>query len=100
MSKTTSIYTRIEPELKEKVEQVLSRLGLPMASAINLFLHQIVIQNGLPFEIKIPTNRITDISLLTKEQFDAEMEKGFSDYKEGRTISSKLVRDEMQIRNK
>lgn len=43
MSKTSGVYTRVQPELKEQVEQVLSQLGIPMASAINLFLHQIVL---------------------------------------------------------
>ena len=96
MSKTTSIYTRVEPELKEQVEQVLLRLGLPMASAINLFLHQIVIHNGLPFDLKLPKNKPLDHSKMTKEQFDAEMEKGLADYYLGRTLSSAQVKEKMQ----
>jgi len=96
MSKTTSIYTRVEPELKEQVEQVLLRLGLPMASAINLFLHQIVIHNGLPFDLKLPKNKPLNYSIMTKEQFDAEMEKGLDDYEAGRTIPAAQVREKMQ----
>ena len=96
MSKTTSIYTRVEPELKEQVEQVLLKLGLPMASAINLFLHQIVIHNGLPFVLKLPANNPPDYSMMTKEQFSAEMEKGFSDYNSGLTVSGAQVRETMQ----
>ena len=96
MSKTTSIYTRVEPELKEQVEQVLFKLGLPMASAISLFLHQIVIHNGLPFDVKLPTTQALDFSMMTKEQFDAEMEKGLIDYYTGRTIPSLQVRENMQ----
>ena len=96
MPKTTSIYTRVEPELKEQVEQVLLKLGLPMASAISLFLHQIVIHNGLPFDLKLPTNKPPDYTMMTKEQFDAEMEKGLADYYAGRTMPSMQVREEMQ----
>ena len=96
MSKTTSIYTRVEPELKEQVEQVLLKLGLPMASAISLFLHQIVIHNGLPFDLKLPTYQPIDYSTMTKEQFDSELEKGLVDYYAGRTLSSTQVREKME----
>ena len=96
MPKTASVYTRVEPELKEQVEKVLLKLGLPMANAINLFLHQIVIHNGLPFDIKLPTSKPLNYATMTKEQFDTEMEKGLADYYAGRTMPSLQVREEMQ----
>ena len=96
MSKSSSIYTRVEPELKEQVDQVLSRLGIPMANAINLFLHQIVLHDGIPFDVKIPQKKPLDYSMLSREQFDIEMEKGLADVNAGRTVSSKQVRERMQ----
>ncbi len=51
MSKTTSIYARVEPEIKEQAEIVLNKLGIPMSNVINIFLRQIILQNGLPFEV-------------------------------------------------
>ena len=96
MPKSSSIYTRVDPELKEQAERVLSKLGLPMANAINLFLHQIVIHGGLPFELKLPQNKLPDYSMLTKEQFDDEMEKGLSDLNAGRILPSSQVRKNMQ----
>ena len=100
MSKSSSIYTRVEPELKEQVEQVLSKLGIPMANAINLFLHQIVLHEGIPFDVKLPQKKPTDYSLLSQEQFDIEMEKGLADLIAGRTVSSKQVRESMQRKYK
>jgi len=96
MPKSSSIYTRVEPELKEQVEHVLSKLGLPMANAINLFLHQIVLYDGLPFEVKLPQRKPLNYSMLSREQFDIEMEKGLADLNEGRTIPSKQVRENIQ----
>ena len=93
MLKSSSIYTRVEPELKEEVENVLSQLGIPMANAINLFLHQVVLQKGIPFEIKLPYNKPLDYTLLSKEQFDVEIEKGIADFDAGRTMSSTQVRE-------
>lgn len=54
MSKSAVITTRIEPGLKENVEQVFHRLGLTTAQAITLFLRQVELQQGLPFIVKIP----------------------------------------------
>lgn len=96
MPKSSSIYTRVEPELKEQVEQVLSQLGIPVANAINLFLHQIVLQKGIPFDVKLPKKELPDYSTLSKEQFDAEIEKGIVSLSKSNVIPSKQVREKMQ----
>jgi DNA-damage-inducible protein J len=96
MAKSSNIYTRVEPELKEQVEQVLSKLGIPMANAINLFLHQIVLHKGIPFELKIPRKMPLDYFALTQEQFDAEIEKGMSSLAANNVTSIKQVREKMQ----
>lgn len=57
MSKTTMIHARIEPLLKQEVETTLSQLGLNMTQAITLFLQQVKLQKGLPFEVKIPNEQ-------------------------------------------
>ena len=96
MPKSSGVYTRVEPELKDQVEQVLSKLGIPMANAINLFLHQIVLQKGIPFEVKIPQRIPLDYSALSQEQFDAEIRKGIASLNAGKTIPAKKVREKMQ----
>lgn len=58
MAKTAMIMARIEPELKSDAEKILKKLGLSTTEAINLFLSQIRLHKGLPFEVKIP-NKIT-----------------------------------------
>ena len=54
MAKTTTVRARVEPELKETVESVLSRLGLSTSDAITLFLNQVALVGGLPFPVQIP----------------------------------------------
>ncbi len=54
MSKTAVISARIEPGLKESVEQVFERLGLTTTQAITLFFRQVELQQGLPFTLKVP----------------------------------------------
>ena len=52
--KTATVRARIEPKLKLDVEHVLDELGLSVSEAIELFLRQVKLNNGIPFEIKIP----------------------------------------------
>jgi DNA-damage-inducible protein J len=58
MAKTATIHARTEPELKTKAEAILKKLGMNYTEAINLFLRQVTLRKGLPFDVKIP-NRIT-----------------------------------------
>ena len=52
MAKSSSINMRIDPNFKKKVEKIFNELGLSTTEAINIFLHQSVLQGGLPFEVK------------------------------------------------
>jgi DNA-damage-inducible protein J len=58
MAKETVVRARIEPELKQNAERVLSRLGLNTSQAITLFLKQVELRQGLPFVVELP-NRET-----------------------------------------
>ncbi len=84
MAKTANLYARIEPELKEQAEKILLTLGIPASNAITMFYRQIVLQRGLPFDVKLPANVPVDVSKLTEEELDAELEKGYADVKAGK----------------
>ena len=60
-TKSANLYARIEPDVKEKAENILATLGIPASNAINMFYKQIILQRGLPFEVKIPSARPVDI---------------------------------------
>ena len=96
MSKTSSIYTRVEPEIKEQAEHILSTLGIPVTNAVNLFLHQVVLRKGIPFDIMLPKNMHANFASLTDEQFDTEMQKGFDSLEAERVIPSEQVRERMK----
>ena len=87
-AKSANLYARIEPEVKEQAESILSALGIPASNAINMFYKQIILQRGLPFEVKILSARPIDMSALSEEQMNAELEKGYEDMKAGRTKSA------------
>lgn len=96
MARTANVFARVEPEIKEQAESVLDQLGIPMSNAVGMFLRQIVIQRGIPFEMKLPAKRPLSIGELTKEQFDAELQKGMDDIENGRVFSADDVEAEMR----
>lgn len=85
MAKSANLYARIEPEVKEQAEMILDALGIPASNAITMFYKQIILNNGLPFEVKLPDHPL-DISRMTAAQLDAELEKGYADMQAGRTV--------------
>lgn len=85
MAKSANLYARIEPDLKEQAETILTALGIPASNAITMFYKQIVLNNGLPFEVKLPEHPL-NMSIMTAARLDAELEKGYADMKAGRTI--------------
>jgi DNA-damage-inducible protein J len=62
MPRTSNIYVRIEPEIKKQAETVLEQLGIPMSNAIGLFLRQVVLQQGIPFDMKLRVNKQKEMS--------------------------------------
>jgi DNA-damage-inducible protein J len=54
MAKSAMVRARIEPDLKDKAEKVLRRLGVSPTQAITLFYRQVELRKGLPFGVVIP----------------------------------------------
>ena len=50
----TVIRSRIDSNLKLEAQALLDRFGLSMSDAIRLFLNQVVLEKGLPFQIRLP----------------------------------------------
>jgi len=79
MAKSSNLYVRIEPNIKQQAEAVLSTLGIPTSTAVNMFYKQIILHKGIPFDLKIPKHNLVDVSTLTVEQMDQELEKGYNE---------------------
>lgn len=94
MAKTANLYARIEPEVKQQAEEILSSLGIPASNAITMFYKQIILQHGIPFDVKLPQSPI-DISKMTKEEIDEQLNKGYDDMLAGRSIPARQVFDEL-----
>lgn len=74
MARTDTLHVRVEPTVKQKAEKTLNDLGLSITEAINVFLNQVILNDGIPFEIKKP-------------RFNKETIQAIEDVKNGKNIS-------------
>ena len=95
-TRTANVFTRVDPDTKEQAEAILNQLGIPMSNAIGMFLKQIVLQRGIPFDMKIPATVPVSVGSMPKEQFDTELQKGMDDIMAGRVVSADVVEAEMR----
>jgi len=67
MNKSATINARIDEQTKKKAQSILKILNIPMSEAISMFLRQIILHKGIPFEIKIPNEVTLKAHELAKE---------------------------------
>ncbi|MDE6965825.1 MAG: type II toxin-antitoxin system RelB/DinJ family antitoxin [Clostridiales bacterium] len=96
MAKTSNVYIRLDPRVKEQSETILNQLGIPMSNAIALFLQQVILQNGIPFELKLPESKPVAYGALSDEQFNRIIENGIAEYAAGRIVSAQNVREQIK----
>ena len=65
----TRINARIDKDLKAEAEQVLAQLGLNTTDLIKLTFRQLVMRQGLPFDVKIPNDET--VAALSEDLTDA-----------------------------
>lgn len=51
---TVPTQIRIDEDLKKQAAELFAQLGLDMSSAMNMFLRQCVLHEGLPFNVELP----------------------------------------------
>ena len=73
MPKTTTIQARINPKVKAEAQKILNSLHISMSEAISIYLTQITLHNGIPFDVTIP-NKLT-IKTIEKADEGKELHK-------------------------
>ena len=69
----TVIRSRIDNAVKEEAQALLARFGLNMSEAIRLFLHQVVLEKGLPFQVKLPGEQAREHDRWFREQVETAL---------------------------
>lgn len=50
---SSTINIRVEEELKAKAQETFDKLGLDLTSGIRIYLNQVVIREGIPFDVTL-----------------------------------------------
>lgn len=88
-TKSANILARVEPEVKEQAEEILSKLGVPASVVINMLYKQIIMTKSIPFSLSLPKEPAT-LDSITTEEFNSMMETGLS---QAKTNQSRPVSD-------
>ena len=77
MEKTMMLNVRVSPSVKQQAEDVLKQLGIPMATAIDMYLRQITLTGGIPFA-----------DTMTDDQLHAALQVGIKEIQNGDTVDA------------
>ena len=85
MEKTTTLNLRVNLDVKRRAEEVLSQIGIPMSTAIDIYLRQIAMNGGIPFAVKLPEVPMpVNSDLMTIDDIHAMLKEGYSDIEKGK----------------
>lgn len=100
MEKSATLNLRINPTLKKDAESVLSRLGIPMSVAVDMFLNQVVLSGGMPFSVTLPKPPASvDASQMSEIEIHNKIIKGYDSYKEGKVQNAAEAFDKFRENN-
>ena len=92
MDKTATLNLRVNPDVKKSAESVLQQLGVPMATAIDMFLKQISLTGGIPFPVTLP--KVPDhvnADLMSTAEIRVLLDEGLDDIEAGRVSPAREV---------
>jgi DNA-damage-inducible protein J len=75
MSKSVMVHARVDEKTKKEAEAILRSLGLNTSQAIYMFLKQVSLKRGIPFDVYLPN----DTTLKTMDAADRREELHYCD---------------------
>ena len=101
MEKTMTLNLRVNPTVKQQAEDVLKQLGIPMATAIDMYLRQITMTGGIPFPLSLPkAPAALNADTMTDDYFQGLGEEGIRLLLEAKKATGlPIVTELMDIRN-
>ena len=86
---------RMSSELKTQSEELYRALGMPLTTAIQVFLKKSLAVGGLPFELKVSPPPIPNMATMTQAEFDSELQKGYDSAVAGSLIDAHRAHAEL-----
>lgn len=95
VTKTPNVNVRIQENIKQQAEQILETIGVPRATAIDMFYRQIILNNGIPFSLTIPKSLLAQDDV-DEKTFNTLMAKGYDQAVQGDSYPIDDVFEELE----
>lgn len=89
-TKTANVLARVEPEVKQQAEEIMSQLGIPVSVVINMLYKQIIMKKGIPFALSLSSAPVT-LDEMDAATFDTIMENGLVQAKNDESLDAEKV---------
>lgn len=97
MEKSATLNLRVNPTAKKQAEEVLAQLGMPMSTAIDIYLKQIYLTGGIPFPVSLPKAPASiNADLMSIEDLRAALQVGYDDMIAGNVRDASEAFDEFR----
>lgn len=93
--KDSTVSARVEYDIKEKAEEILQRLGIPVSVIINSLYRQIIYNQGVPFPLTLPVAPKT-LDELTDDELNNKLRQSYEQSVTGQGKPIKAVFDELK----
>ena len=90
MAKNETLHIRVNDLVKSNAEKTLDMLGISIAEAVNMLLHQIPLVGGMPFDVRVPLAP-ESVTVKSKEDLYQKLGVGMAQIKEGKVIDADVV---------
>ena len=86
---------RLNGDIKTQSEDLYRSLGMSLSTAIQVFLKKSLLVGGFPFEVRHSPPPIPDMAAMTGDDFDRELERGWTSMVTGNVIDAKQARSRL-----
>lgn len=84
MEKTMTLNLRVNPAVKQNAEAVLKQLGIPMATAVDMYLRQISLTGGIPFSLSLPKAPASiNADEMSAQELHSALQAGYQEMQDG-----------------
>lgn len=84
-AKTANVLVRVEPDVKERAEAIMEKLGVPVSTVINMLYKQIITTGSIHFSLSVPNVPVARDEMGTAA-FDAMMREGLAQAQSGQGL--------------
>lgn len=94
-TKRANVNVRIQENIKQQAEQILETIGIPRATAIDMFYRQIILNKGIPFSLTIPRS-LPARDAMDEKAFNSMMTNGYDQAVQGESYPKDDVFEELE----